>query len=301
MIKKAQTSDIEQLTRIYSGFYEPKYVSFFFEHVFKPFNTYVIKNEQQILATVTVNRHPVMIADKKINVSFLSNLYISNDAKTDGLGRIMLDEVMEEMSYNDLLTMIFTKDIGNYINYGFKPIYRQRHYSFTREHIPIYSDIGITNEVNVQQLKQLYQQFTSYFDGYYHRDKDYYTTKKQLINVLEYKLVAYQDDDGKITGYMIYERLSNKIVVKELIYLNSVAFIKLLNHVLHLSPLVDFTLPNGINVNRIIPSAQYEIMENISVRLNDKPLFERLFNTKITMIDDVFDQAQKPLFINEDY
>ena len=301
MIKKAQDIDIEIIKGMYAKLYNPKFASFYFENIYKPLNTYLIKDEDKIVSTLAVNRHSLWLNNKKINVSYISSFYTLAEYHSSTYSDVLIKEVIEEMTYNDLITIIQNKNVESYEKYGFKIIYQQKNYLLSRKQIPIYPSAGITNITNIDELADLYQKFTYYFDGYFHRDKDYYRLKLKWLNDCAYKLIGYNNQYGQLEGYLIYDLASEPLVVKEIIYLNSIAFLKLISYVLNISENIILSLSNNENILKLIPTAVYNKKDYILARINDIALFNRLYNSNVKNINEAFELSGKPLFINEDY
>ena len=301
MIKKAQEIDVEIIKGMYAKLYSPQFVSFYFENVFKPLNTYLIKDQDKIVSTLAINRHGLWLNDKKINVSYISSLYTLPEYRNSALFDVLIKEVIEEMTYNDLITIIQSKNLESSEKYGFKLIYQQKNYLLSRSQIPVYPSTGIVNITNIDDLANLYLQFTYYFDGYFHRDKDYYHLKLKWLNGCAYKLIGYNNQQGQLEGYLIYDPRSNPLVVKEIIYLNSIAFLKLISYVLNISENIILSLSNNENILKLIPTAVYNKKDYILARLNDVELFNRLYNSNVKNINEAFELSGKPLFLNEEY
>lgn len=299
MIKRALESDTDKLKEIYDRLYEPGYVSFYFEHVYKPFNTYVIKQRNEIVASVSVNRHATMINGKKLNVSYLTGLYISNDIDSQDLYKTMLTEVIEEMTYNDLITIIKAEDKDYYEGLGFEAIYQRKDYRITRDQLPFYSEIGISDQFSNSEMKEVYSNFTQHFNGYFHRGLDYYDLKQAWIDSGDFTLIGYANKENTLEGYMILDERKSTVLIKEIVYLNSVAFVKLLNRALSIRGAIRLSLPKELNMDKIIPNLAYEIEDYVYARINDIELFNRLYNTEISDIKQVFKLSKKPLYINE--
>jgi len=301
MIKKAQEIDIEIIKEMYAKLYSPQFVSFYFDNVFKPLNTYVIKDQGKIVSTLAVNRHGLWLKGKKINASYISALYTLPEYRNSALFDVLIKEVIEEMSYNDLITIVQSKSLESYAKYDFRSVFQQKNYLLSRAQIPLYPSTGIVNITNIDDLAQLYHQFTYYFDGYFHRDKDYYQLKLKWLNDCGYKLIGYTNQHGQLEGYLIYDPSCNPLVVKEIIYLNSIAFLKLLSYALNISENLIISLSNNENILKLVPTAIYNKKDYVSARLNDIELFNRLYNSNIKNINEAFALSGKPLFLNEDY
>jgi predicted acetyltransferase len=299
MIKRALESDTEKLKEIYDRLYEPGYVSFYFEHVYKPFNTYVIKQRNEIVATVSVNRHGTMINGKKLNVSYLTGFYVNNDVDSQELYKTMLAEVIEEMTYNDLITIIKAEDKDYYEGLGFEAVYQRKNYRITRDQLPFYSATGIIDGLSNIDMKEVYHNFTLHFDGYCHRDLDYYDLKQAWIDSCDYTLIGYVNKENTPEGYMILDERKSPVLIKEIVYLNSIALIKLLNRALSIRGAIKLSLPKELNIDRLIPQSTYEIEDHVYARINDIELFNRLYNTVISDVKQVFKLSKKPLYINE--
>ncbi|MDD4642430.1 MAG: hypothetical protein PHG99_02870 [Erysipelotrichaceae bacterium] len=298
MIKKAQDKDIDQLKKIYDECYGVEFRTFYFDHVFKPFNTYVIANEDdEIIFTISVNRHPVWIADKKLNISYLTGLYVKDHL----ILKKALSEVIDEMEHNDLLTFIDHKDHDHFKEFGFDVSYQMIIYTLERSQISMYSNKGISDKATVLELRNIYQKFTNYFNGYQHRDSDHYQMMMKWLDASHHRLLTYRNDNDDLEGYIVYYDNIDKIIIKDFIYLNSIAFIKLLDQSLQLRGISEFSLPKQLDISKILPNITGKMIDTINVRLNDRDLFNRLYNTNILNINEVMALSKKPLFFNESY
>ncbi|MEA5026752.1 hypothetical protein SDC9_93026 [bioreactor metagenome] len=301
MIKKAQENDIRGLQELYAKTYSPQFVAHYFTSVFKPFNTYVIKDNTAIVSTLAVHRHPVWLNGKKINVSYLNFLFTAYEYRSLNYTETMISEVMEEMIYNDLLTFISCADAQPFISWDFHNIYQRKSYLLSRNQLPVYSQFGITADVPIGELTNLYQHFMCYFDGYRHRDKDYYQNKLQEISATGRKLIGCFNRQNDLEGYLIYDPKTDPLEIKEIIYLNSGALLKLLSYVLNQARVIKFTLSAGENLARIIPTAIYNTNDQLMVRMNDLELFNRLYGSDIKSVSEAFRMSGKPVNFNEEY
>ena len=76
---------------------------------------------------------------------------------------------------------------------------------------------------------KVYSAFIRRFNGFYARDLDYFIQMKKEIKAREGKIVAYYNGKDQIQGYIVMVPQGNEIMAEEIIYLDSMALIKLCN------------------------------------------------------------------------
>jgi len=96
---------------------------------------------------------------------------------------------------------------------------------------------------------------------------------------------------------MIYDMSVYPLVIKELIYLDSVSLLKLLNYALNMKDQIQFSLSESIQLDRILPHITYQKEEYLWGKITDIELFNRLYNIDIKTSEEAFSLNYKPLFI----
>ena len=272
-------------------------MEFYFSQLFDPQNVLVNDINSHVCASVQVNCHEVMLNDVRIAAGFVFSPIGSRD-NPEYLQQLMT-EVLDEQTYKTLITILQTNDGENYQKLGFAPLYKKRYYDIMAANLKNVSSQGVMKEFTMKEVAHTYRSFTSFFNGYYIRDEEYWQTLLEHLKFRRGSIVVYRNTEGTVEGYMIYHLLQQKLVVDEIIYLTGEALVRLVCYGLQMKDTVSVSVSQDENLGRVFSKLKCTVRTDLWVRINDLKLFNSLYQCEVTSAAEGFALSQKPLFINE--
>lgn len=300
MIRNAVTSDRKAIYDLHTAKVSiEKYDSmeFYFARLFNQNRVIVNERDDRVVASLQVNYHPIILHGKQI----ISSIILGQISKADNeeyLDELMSD-VLDETSRKTLVTLLIDGKASDFKRFGFEELYRYRKYTLKRENMKYFSYQGVSKEFNISDLLNVYDKFTSYFNGYYLRDREYWVRKYKQLEFMRCALSVYRNENNEIEGYMIYHLTQHRLHVDEIIYLNGKALIRLLCYALKLKEEIEITVSQDEDLSRIIPKIQYKGQNAFMARVNDFKLFNRLYESDVKTTSGAFYLHGKSLYLNE--
>lgn len=302
MITKAnekQTEEIREIWRICFPQEDPRYVEYYFKNLYQPENCYIYLLEDKVVSCVIRNIHAVMFNGRALQASMIVGAATLPEYRQRGYMRALLNIVVDACEHSELITLIQSEEPTLYTNFGFRIIYKRAQYTFTRADCKRTTNFGCGYNPTAIDLLKVYSAFISRFNGYYARDLEYFVKYINEIRGQGGKIVAYFNGKDQIQGYASMIPVGKELLVKELIYLDSMALTKLINAALQEKKIVKVSVSEAEDLSRIFPRTPKKIYGSTMMRLNDAELFTKLFDKKIATVEDVVKISQRPLNLNE--
>lgn len=302
MITKAnekQTEEIREIWRICFPQEDPRYVEYYFKNLYQPENCFIYLLEDKVVSCVIRNIHAVMFNGRALQASMIVGAATLPEYRQRGYMRALLNIVVDACEHTELITLIQSEEPSLYKNFGFRILYKRVQYTFTRDDCKRTTNFGCGYNPTAIDLLKVYSAFISRFNGYYARDLEYFVKYLNEIRGQGGKIVAYFNGKDQIQGYASMIPVGKELIVKELIYLDSMALTKLINAALQEKKIVKVSVSEAEDLSRIFPRTPKRIYGSTMMRLNDAELFTKLFGKKITTVEDIVKISQRPLNLNE--
>ena len=304
MIQKATFEDKEKVYRLWKNafsFDDGGSIDYYFESIFREENCYVIKNKEGVISTLCFNKHSLFLHGKRIKTSLICGVATTHNYRHQGYMDRLMREVLEELEHQELITLIQAYSPELYLKYGFEMVYYRKKYHLFAHQVTRCSLKGIEMDFSDEELVLLYNKFMSLFTGYYIRNELYYKNLRRELYAESGRMVGYRNEDGLLEGYMIYYIENNEIKIEEIQYLNSLAFIKLLNYCLDLKEEIIVYVSENELIELMVENYAPEQIGYMMARVNDYELFQQLYGEKVQNVKEAFDISGRPLFIREDW
>ena len=91
----------------------------------------------------------------------------------------------------------------------------------------------------------------------------------------------------------------DEIMAEEIVYLDSVALLKLCNAALQEKNIVNLFVSQAEDLSVAFPRAKKITFPSTMVRLNDPQLFSKVFHEEVRNVESAFAITKKPLNLNE--
>ena len=301
MITKASGNDKQMVLALWKeafSFDDGGYTKFFFDRYYKDETTFVMKENNQVLATAIKTPHWMMLHGKMIQASMIVGVVTHPEYRNQGRFHQLMKVLLDECEHQELVTVIQAYDPELYKEFGFEVIYRRKQLFVRRADVPQMADHGVTYRLDYKNLVKVYSQFTAKFDGMMVRDEAYFRDLAYEVEAQGGKIIACYDNKGEISGYAVLYLVDGVLTIQEIVYLNSLALMKMLNHCLQLRFELVVEVSEAEQLERLFPNAEVKHKGNLLARINHKDLFQRLYGFKHKSVQQAM-ELDKPLWYNE--
>lgn len=303
-IRKAKVSDGETLYRHWKNIF--KFDDFgsidaYFEHVYNPGNCYVLLIDDQIVSSLMVHPHQMVLHQKVIEVALIVGVYTIEEYRHQGHMKTLLNYVLRDLEHNYLITLIQAYNPELYSQFGFEKVYQQRVYQVKRSMIKPMDSVGIKISQNNQDNVELYQYYTKYFNGYFVHDEAYYEKILKLVLAENGQLVSLYNSDQDLVAHLRMVVHDQDVIVDEVLYKDTASLIKILSYVMSKYPRLEVRVSMVEDLEQVLGAIYLRDEVSLMAKLNDSELFERLFNVKVKRADSALKAFAKPLFNSDFY
>ena len=302
MIKKAtaeQTAEVKNVFSICFPNEDTRYLDYFFKNIYQPENCYVNIVNDKIVSTLIRNPHAMMFNGRVLQASMIMGVATLPEYRNKGYMQELMDVVLDACAHSELLTLIQSESPAIYEPFGFRTIYKRMDVRLERADVKRITNFGCAYEPTPIDLLKAYSAFIRRFNGFYARDLQYFVDYKKEVTAQGGKIVAYYNGKDQIQGYAVMIPQGMELCVEEIVYLDAMSLMKLCNAALQERRVIHLHVSKAENLQKLFPNAKIQTYGSTMVRLNDAQLFSRLFNTKVTNVDEAFAISQKPLNMNE--
>ncbi len=299
MIREAKMHDRKAIYDLHAAKTNSDFdtMEFYFSQLLNIDNILVNEINSHVVASIQRNDHILRLHDNRLAVSTLFG-QIYKKGNPEYLDQL-LDDALDEASRTSLVTLAITDSPKVLVGKGFEPIYKHRIYHINKDDLDNRSYEGVDRQFTVGELTKIYRQFTSYFDGYYERNGEYWLDMFEKLKFMRSNLVVYRNEEGQVEGYMIYRITQQKVYVNELVYLNGKAMIRLLCYAFKYKDNIEVTVSEDENLSKAIPKIRYRKRNVMLAKINNISLFNSLYQCDIKSTAEGFNLYKKSLFINE--
>lgn len=302
MISKALPQEKKTIYGIWKQIFaadDGGYTDYFFRTLYCPENTLVLKESGNIVSTLMRIPHEIMLNGRIVRASMILGVATVVSHRRQGCMHQLMSDVLDELEHRELVTLIQAYTPSMYTQFGFEMVYYRRRYTVKRSQLPRYSNEGVTYKVNARDLMDVYVAFVRRFNGYYLREEHHFDQLMEEAAAEGGRIIAYYDANGQIQGYASLYQTAKGIELRECIYLNSVALVKLINLALQLKDEVIVHTTNAEHLEKIIPGITWQDYGFTMARINDYDLFNRLYGSHAATPAEAFALGGKPLFMHE--
>ena len=305
MIREARREDKSEIYELWKQAYpnsEAKYLNFYFRNFYDEGLTLVQEVEDKLVSSLQINTHVLNFQGYLLDVSYLLGMSTLSDYQGQGWMKELFLQAIDETSHNHLITFVKALQPMVYERYGFATIYERKQYVIHRECFDSILDSEyVTKDVNSKELLEAYQTFTIVFDGYRERSIAYYDHLLKELELGIKHIVAYKKENESVSGYLIYEMQGNDLVIKEAIYLDSISLKRMMKSIVGDYAMIRIEVSQSENLEKIFPLVKPERKAYMMARINNYELFNKLFNTQVTTVEEAFQILKKPLWLYENY
>lgn len=302
MIRKAHEDDKPSIYRMWKEMFaedDNGYTDYYFECLFQCENTWVVEDDGEIISTLQRNPHTMYFHGKAIRTSMILGVATLPSRRNEGHMHSLMKEALKEAEAEEMITLIQAYNPSIYKSFGFSQIYYRNRVSYNRSQIPVYANLILDEKVSAEELAHVYKEFTKRFDGYFIRDVDYFKNYFKEISAEGGTIVGYRNKNGELEGYMVYYMAKCVCDIKEIVYLNSWAFLGLAGYGAQKCVKVHIHTSNSEQILKLLPGGVVQEYQFAMARVNDYSIFNILFNTSVQNVEEAYQIVDKPLFLHE--
>ena len=227
LITRAEPGDkaaIAALWQEYFAFDDDGYTAFFFTDGYQATDSYVLKNQEEIISCCSVAHHRLSLRGKIYAYAFIVGVITVKKYQRQGYMTELLNRVLTLIKEPLVLIQGYNPEI--YYPFGFRPLYR-------RQRVMVSTGAETKAEQhtiipgNSADMLKLYVQFVADKDGYAVRDRQYYDRLLRLNTAMERTCLLACDAAGEPQSYLLGMG-HQEFEVQELIYREGAAIKPLL-------------------------------------------------------------------------
>ncbi|WP_416148880.1 enhanced intracellular survival protein Eis [Salipaludibacillus sp. HK11] len=185
--------------------------------------TWVIEENGEILSKATVLPLHIYMQGQKLAMGGVSGVVTWPEHRRSGLVAKLLKQSLEQMKEDgQLVSFLYPFSIPFYRKFGWELFADMETLTLTRDQLPRreqYDGTVKRVEKNASEVNSVYQQWAKQYAGTIVRDEKWWT--QSVFKRKKGTLVAYYNQQGTSSGYLIYEVKNKKMTVHELIWLDA--------------------------------------------------------------------------------
>ena len=304
MIKEARAENKPEIMELWKSAYPTRsraYLSFYFKHLFDEGKCLYLPQDQRIISSLQMQPHVVRFANRKLECTYILGVATLPDYRRRGHMRYLMNTALDELSHNHLITFIEAFNPKLYEPFGFETVYDAKRYTINTHYFEKVNKSGVSHQVSARELSDLYLKYSKHFDCGYVRDLHYYELFMNRAVLDHGNLCVYRDQNHELRGYAVYSENSVEVKISELVYLDSVALMKLLRYVSDGYPDVSVCVSQSEQLERLFTLTIPKRSAMTMARINNYELFNKLYNTKVKTPKEAFAILKRPIFLNEIY
>lgn len=303
MIEKAKAHEKDTIHRYWKEAFhhdDGGSVDSYFKYYYNEDESYVMRNEVgEIITSAQVRSKVLSLNDTLLRVSYVVGLLTVPKYQGKGHMKTFMNLLLEDVSKRDLVTVLMAYEPKVYESLGFETVIEDYEYNIDASTLYDFDVQGIMLNPQSDDLVSVYRKFTSHFDGYFLRDEKDFDLLNLNIKAQNGAIVGLSDG-SELLGYCIYIKHASYVEVVECCYDKSGTLMRLLSFVTRGKSRLVYKASTQEQIKRLFPKAKRVKRPFLLARINDKELFERLYNIRIISAYSAFHAFEKPLF-NRDF
>jgi predicted acetyltransferase len=273
-------------------------IDFFFGHYYDQGQTYLLMEEQTIVAGVCVFHHPIALLDKVVLASYFVGAFSVDENNHQEVIKDLLDQVTKIEGNQTLLSIARPHYNKVLESLGFSPLVNHHIVWLNASMMNPVSTMNVTYQIDDDQLVDVYSRFMKYFDGYKVRKKEDFIALKKEVQAQHGKLVGYVENN-ELLGYMVYLLHDNQIEIIEIIYFDVDTLMRLLYFAANMNYHIKVHISTQENWKKIFPKATIDNEMFVMGKINDMELFNDCFSSTLHLSSEIVNLLTKPLYFSE--
>lgn len=223
-IRYAKGNDLENIKDIWDYCFgdEEAYVDYYFNNKYKPENTIIIEENDELMSSLQLNQYKINLNKKIYDISYIVGVSTYPNARGKGYMKDMMDFALNELyKKGQLVSLLMPIDYRLYRKYGYEHCYDQIEYKLNIDDLKIFKINGDFEKIesyHIESMIDIHKEFLSNANGYVDRDKSYYENLFKEIKCENGHMYIHKEED--YDGYIIYFMMDGNMFVREMCYKN---------------------------------------------------------------------------------
>ena len=220
----ANEKDLDKIKDIWNYCFrdEESFVKYYFDCKYKPYNTIVVEDDNEIQSSLQLNQYKIKLNNKIYDTSYVVGVSTLPSARSKGYMKDLMQFTLNELyNKNQLVSILMPIDYRLYRKYGYEHCYDQLEYNIDIEGL---KDFNINGEFHkakkehIDYLIEIYNYNLANYNGYIYRDKFYYENLFKEIESEDGYIYIHKNENYE--GYIIYFIIEDTFFVREMCYKN---------------------------------------------------------------------------------
>lgn len=290
--------DIKKLLIQYYPIKDKELIEYIVSNFYNYINGMVNKQDDKIISCCFETEKQLMLNKKLLLVGFLSGFAIHPDYKNGKYLDDVIKQTIDIQSKNYLISLASVYNPKELKKYGFEIIGYRKKYTISNKDI-VYSDLkNIDLKYSIEELKNCYNEFAKCFGCYVKKDLSYFEEYEKAIKTKGGRIIVYRNCENEILGFCSYYK-DNYIEVKDIIYLDSIALLKMLKYAVGNEQFVEVEVSSNEKLEKLFPNLIARKTKYIMGRINSLSLFNKLYNINASNTKEAFRKMNVIVNISE--
>lgn len=222
VIKKANESEKNQIKSLWKDCFKDETdesTDFYFSYMYNSHNTYVLKNNDQILSVLQIVPMTIIQKQQEQECYFILGVCTNQNFRQQGLMKQLMQYILKQYHHKKIYLQAYHPEI--YRPFGFFASHYHQVIEVNKDTLNDTEKFELSDDFSL--LSQYYDLFTKNFDEYRLRSENYWNLFKKRCQSFEDQVLIFKEK-----GYLVYHEDEISIYVHELIYLNNQAFNQML-------------------------------------------------------------------------
>lgn len=256
----------------------------YFQRNFKREHCYIVKEKDEIVATLCAHPHTLCISNTLVESLFISGVITHPKHRGQGIMKRLFKQVFQLHVVCPLWTLQ-AYEPSIYSSLGFEEAYPYRRYTIDQLHR---DGTHISKTITPQDMHTLTTTFLKDFDGYEQRDITWYENDLLEAKAQGQTIFGIHQNQNLI-GYAKLSESTAMNMIDEIVYTNEDVLQNLLAYASSLQKPVQVDLFQPLNF-----PFPYETKHALMVKIGNKEALKNILQKDITCVKDVYDR--KPLY-----
>jgi len=226
MIRFATAKDTDQIIDLWTSCFNdsPEFVDFYFTKCYKPENTLTVFEGSKLCSCLQLRPYRILLRDRYYTAYYIVGVATWPEYRGRGHVRELIRQTGVVMKERDVyLSVLLPFQYEFYRKFGWEVCYDKLVYTDLKlqlpEDMPEGRYVRISSAIDHADLNMCYSQYMLRYNGFIARDEAGWY---QIIRDAELENGAcyiYNEND-LTSGYIIYSKTVDKLIIKELAYIN---------------------------------------------------------------------------------
>lgn len=304
VIKEAKQEQNTEIYELWKSAYPTRskdYLDFYFAYIFDHGSCIFLPQDDKIISSLQMNAHVLKFHGRYLQCTYIFGVATLPDYRRRGHMHYLMDAALDEISHNHLITFVEAFNPKLYAPYGFETIYDAKTYHINTRYFEKVNTKGVSHQFTSIDLYDLFQIYEKHFGCCYRRSEAYY---EQFVirNTIDHRdICVYRNKHQEICGYAVYTKNDVEVKVSEIVYLDSIALMKLLRYISDGYPDIQVSVSQSEKLEKLFPLTIPKKTGMTMARINNYELFNKLFNCSVHTPKEAFAILNKPIFLPEKY